>query len=99
MHLPISKSTKVAAFEETVIQMLQGLQHGHPLANGYSGFSPRSYQKLKRDVLLFPNEYSLRILAEAGIRYVVVARDEPGPYTQFLQPIYSDESVLIFGVE
>ena len=99
MHLPISKSTKVAAFEETVIQMLQGLQHGHPLANGYSGFSPRSYQQLKREALLFPNEYSLRILAEAGILYVVVARDEPGAYTQFLLPIYSDEDVFIFGVE
>ena len=98
MHLPISKSTKVAAFEETVIQMLQGVKHGYPLANGYSGFSPRSYQNLKRDMLLYPNKYSLRILAEVGIRYVVVMREDAEAYTQFLQPIYSDEDVQIFLV-
>lgn len=107
IHLPISKSTKAAAFEETVIQMLQGLEHGHALANGYSGFSPRSYQQLKPDLLLFPSERSMQVLAEMGIRYVVVSpgwideRQEAGIGADMksLRLVYSDGDVKIYWID
>lgn len=107
IHLPIPKSTKAAAFEETVIQMLQGLEHGHALANGYSGFSPRSYRQLKGDLLLFPNERSLEVLAGLGIRYVVVSRgwmeerQDAGIGTDInlLRLMYADEEIEIYWIE
>ena len=35
--------------------------HWHPLVNGYSGFSPKSYQDLIRAMADFPDDDTLRI--------------------------------------
>lgn len=107
IHLPISENRKVPAFEETVIQMLQALEHGHPLANGYSGFSPNAYQQLREDVALFPSEVSVLMLAEMGVRYAVVEAgwfekkqaDEDGVNINRLRLVYEDEEIEIYLIE
>lgn len=55
--------------------MLQGLEHGNPLVNGYSGFFPQSYWALKAAMTNFPDERSLAHLRESGVVYVVIQKE------------------------
>ncbi|MEM7355221.1 MAG: hypothetical protein AAF657_30705, partial [Acidobacteriota bacterium] len=50
------------------------MQHWRPMANGYSGFFPQHFQRLKKSMGEFPSASSLRSLHEAGVRYCVVHR-------------------------
>jgi hypothetical protein len=52
--------------------MLQALQHGHPLVNGYSGFFPRRADRIAVQLAHFPRQGALRMLKRAGVRYAVV---------------------------
>jgi hypothetical protein len=82
--VPPEKGARVADFAPTTLAMLQGLRHGHALANGYSGFFPRRARILRGTLRGFPDRRSLRLLSDAGCRYAVVestwlrdrARDE-----------------------
>ena len=49
------------------------------LVNGYSGFFPMSFLGLKEAMQSFPDEPSLRQLAERDITYCVVRRDVVAP--------------------
>jgi hypothetical protein len=71
---PPEASGKLVAFEPTTLAMLQGLRHGHPLLNGYSGFFPRRSRQLMRSLRAFPEESSIAALRGAGVRFVVVER-------------------------
>lgn len=69
--LPMAAGRGVEDFEPTSRSMLQGLEHGHPLVNGYSGFFPTG-QREQREVLnRFPDEESIAELRRVGARYVV----------------------------
>ena len=46
--------------------------HWHPLVNGYSGFSPKSYQDLIGAMADFPDYDTLEDLRRRGVDYVVV---------------------------
>src|SRR5262245_24240367 len=46
--------------------------HWKPLVNGYSGFSPPSYDRRLQDLRGFPDPFSLRVLRRADVRYLVV---------------------------
>ena len=70
--LPPAASPKVGAYAETVLGMLQGLVHGHPLVNGYSGFFPTQTDRLMALLPRFPAQTALRALARHGVRYAVV---------------------------
>lgn len=70
--VPPAASGKVADFEPIVLAMLQALQHGHPLVNGYSGFFPRRADRIAEQLAHFPRQGALRMLQRAGVRYAVV---------------------------
>jgi hypothetical protein len=102
LMLPMSESSKVEAFEPVVIGMIQGLEHGRPLANGYSGFFPAGYRTLKGRMIHFPDEESVAYLQEIGIRYLVI---EPewwteervegiGRWAGVLELVYKGEKVI-----
>jgi hypothetical protein len=70
--VPPEKSGRVADFEPIVLAMLQGLRHGHPLVNGYSGFFPTRASRISTQLAHFPRAGGLRMLQRAGVRYAVV---------------------------
>jgi hypothetical protein len=58
------------AFEP--IYMYFSTFHWKPLVNGYSGFSPPSYQHLLRLIETFPDDKSLSLLRQRGVTHVIV---------------------------
>jgi hypothetical protein len=63
-----------AARDYEPIAMLQGLQHGHPIVNGYSGFFPPNAAALANALRRLPDPMSLAYLERLDVRYVVVDR-------------------------
>jgi hypothetical protein len=70
--VPPALSHKAIDYEPTALAMLQGLRHGHPLVNGYSGFFPRRADRIAHHLRRFPRAGDLRSLRRAGVTYAVV---------------------------
>jgi hypothetical protein len=73
--IPFPEDGGVEAYEDTTIAMLAGLEHGHPLLNGYTGLFPQAYRDLRADMSYFPDDYDLRVLRDIGASYVVLRHD------------------------
>ena len=60
--------------------------HWHPLANGYSGFSPPAYGDLLHRMKQFPDDESMATVRDRGIDYVIVhgALYTPGEYRELI---------------
>ncbi|MEQ1786379.1 MAG: hypothetical protein ABL966_04945, partial [Acidimicrobiales bacterium] len=71
VHLPYAPGPSVADFEPTAVAMVQALDHGHPLVNGYSGFFPPSHTFLRLDLAGFPDRRSVDALRRIGVTYAV----------------------------
>lgn len=71
LMLPPAGGRSVVEFEGTVASMLQGLEHGHPLANGYSGFFPTGQFDQRKRWLRFPDPEVVDELRADGVRWVV----------------------------
>lgn len=76
--VPPNAGGRAADYEDTVLGMLQALEHGHALVNGYSGFVPFATQRLITHLRRFPSRDSMTALREIGARYVVVDRQWSG---------------------
>jgi hypothetical protein len=72
--VPFAQGGAASDFEPTAIAMLQSLEHGHPLANGYSGLFPSAHSRLRAAMERFPNARSLTLLRRAGVSYVIIER-------------------------
>jgi hypothetical protein len=72
--VPFPVGSRARDYEATVLAMLQALAHHHPLVNGYSGFFPLDYLRLRWAMHDFPNARSLALLRTDGVRYLVVDR-------------------------
>lgn len=72
--LPFASSGRTSSFEATTDEMLDGLEHGHPLVNGYTGFFPDSDRDLRRTLRGFPDGDSVGALCDRGVRWAVVDR-------------------------
>jgi hypothetical protein len=100
--VPPAPSGKAEAFEPTALAMLQGLRHGHPLLNGYSGFFPVQADAVVEALKKFPDARSKRLLARVPVRYVVVEKawlgprraDELAPLTQ----VFDSDTHAIYRV-
>jgi len=46
--------------------------HWTPMVNGYSGFVPKSYIQLQRDILLFPAAEAVDALRRQGVTHVTL---------------------------
>lgn len=71
LMLPMAPGSGVEDFEETAAAMLQGLVHGHPLVNGYTGFFPAGHRQQRERLAGFPDTESVAELRELGVSYVV----------------------------
>jgi len=49
--------------------------HWRDLLNGYSGFAPPTYREMVETVKTFPDDRSLALLRDRGVRFVLVHRD------------------------
>jgi hypothetical protein len=74
--VPFPASGSVGDYEATTTAMLAGLEHDHPLVNGYTGLFPDSYRELRARMLTFPDPASVAGLREHGVRYVVLRQDD-----------------------
>jgi hypothetical protein len=70
--VPPALNHKAEGYEPTTLAMLQGLRHGHPLVNGYSGFFPPAADRRAHELRHFPRPSCLRALRKVGVRYAVV---------------------------
>jgi hypothetical protein len=52
--------------------MYFSIWHWLPMVNGYSGFVPKSYTQLQRDILLFPAAEAVDALRRRGVTHVTV---------------------------
>ncbi len=106
LMLPMSQDSGVAAFEPIVIGMLQGLEHGRPLGNGYSGFFPSSYRSLKGGMTHFPDEETIQHLQMTGFSYLIIDQawwDEEkeqdlSAWEDVLELVYQDEAKVIYKI-
>ena len=71
--LPFAPTGAVADFEVTTTRMLQSIDTGHPMVNGYSGFFPADHRELAQALRTFPDHRSVTELQARRVRYVVVA--------------------------
>ena len=106
LMLPMSQDSSVAAFEPIVVGMLQGLEHGRPLGNGYSGLFPTSYRSLKGRMIHFPDSDTIEHLQTTGFSYLIIDQtwwDEEkeqalSAWSEALEPVYQDEAKVIFRI-
>ncbi len=102
--VPFPTSGDVGAYESTTRWMLSGLEHGHRLANGYSGLFPATYDELEQAMQSFPSERSVASLRATGVTYVVVARSWLTPEAQGwmqdwraeLEPVFTGTDMVIY---
>jgi hypothetical protein len=103
--VPPAVSGKVADFEPIALAMLQALRHGHALVNGYSGFFPRSADRIAVQLAHFPRAGALRMLQRVGVRYAVVddawlARQHYDPLENArLQRVFTSPQRSIYALE
>lgn len=69
MPMPAGRSEE--DFEATAGWMLQALDHGHPLVNGYTGFFPRDDRSFRKRMAAFPDPATIEELRSMDVRYVV----------------------------
>lgn len=105
LHLPIYGKARMQS-----MQMYYSLVHDHPIANGYSGFLPKSYDELAgasveflegRGETLFP------LLRQYGIPYVLLEKEQLGANTSelatkikrrgFTEIYQDDKTILLFA--
>ncbi len=55
--------------------VLASTAHWRPLMNGYSGYTPASYQQYADDFWYFPREHAIEAMKRAGVTHVVVHAD------------------------
>jgi hypothetical protein len=82
VHLPIWDDRSMErrpAFHET-IYMVYSTRHWKPMVNGWAGFEPRGYARIRAKMMEFPSEEFLDLLREVGVRYIVVHRAGYGPH-------------------
>lgn len=70
LDLPFSGGPNPADYAGEVVAMRRALGHGHPVANGYSGFFPTPYLQLQAALLADAPGRGLRYLEALGVRLV-----------------------------
>jgi hypothetical protein len=73
-RVPIGNERGPTSFDyaDTTTAMLLGLEHGHPLVNGYSGFFPARAIDLRHVMDEFPTAASLAALQDLDVQWIVV---------------------------
>lgn len=69
LYLPLTNDRR------NTVAMVDSLQHGRPVVNGYSGQRPSFFPALVDVFATFPDTQALLTLKELGVRFVVAADD------------------------
>ena len=72
--LPFPEGRSAGDYLGTSQWMFWQIRHWRPMVNGYSGFFPKRFKKIKKTMQDFPSSESLAELQDAGVRYCVVPR-------------------------
>lgn len=72
--VPFPEGRGSADYLGTAQWMYWQTRHWRPMVNGYSGFFPADFRRLKRLMQDFPSDESLRALAEREVRFLIVHR-------------------------
>lgn len=92
-------------YVDTTVYMLQGLRHGHPIVNGYSGFFPPASDRMVDAMRTFPSAQSLKALRDTGVHYAVAERtldavrqlnERPNPG---FQPVFTSGPRVVYLVK
>jgi len=75
-NLPFPSGRSVSDYQDTTVSMLWSTYHKRRLVNGYSGFFPKEFVRLKAAVQNFPDDKSVVELRMAGVRWCVVDVDK-----------------------
>lgn len=82
------------------LRMHYSIYQNHPMVNGYSGFSPRSWEKEVQNLQKeFPSKESFDYLLAKKIDLVLVPRtweDKTKPFSDYFTKVYQNKSVLIY---
>ncbi|MCA9164811.1 MAG: hypothetical protein KDA62_17590, partial [Planctomycetales bacterium] len=97
---PMPNRLTVEAYESATMWMIWQTRHERRMVNGYSAFTPQSHLTLQQRVARFPDDASLRALAEWGVTYCVVKRSAGAPSLErvttdgrwCLQPVFVDNA-------
>src|SRR5262249_47417166 len=75
-ELPLANRRNLGAWERRHTEfMLHSMAHWQKTVEGYSGLRPPLHESLYAELVNFPDETSLRSLAQLGVRYVIVHTD------------------------
>jgi hypothetical protein len=75
--IPFAPTGEVCDHEATAAAMLLGLDHGHPLLNGYSSFFPPLHNRTSHAARMLPHGRGIVALRMAGARYLVAPDGGP----------------------
>lgn len=96
--VPFPEGRSAGDYLGTSQWMYWQMRHWRPMVNGYSGFFPASFRRLKKLMPTFPDQASLAALHTAGVRYCIVHRafieqaPAPDPAGRYrLVPRFQDE--------
>jgi hypothetical protein len=98
--VPFPVGATVDDYEDTTLWMYFGAFHRRRMVNGYSGFFPPPYMKLKPKMDNFPDEAGIDELERLDVTYCVVRRKsvDPAAWSRIfafiparLKPLYWDE--------
>ena len=69
---PSSRSFRAWAIFQNAPYVLASTAHWRPLMNGYSGYTPDSYQRYADAFWYFPEEWAIQAMKDAGVTHVMV---------------------------
>ena len=80
--------------------VLASTAHWRPLMNGYSGYTPETYQRFADAFWYFPEEWAIKAMKDAGVTHVVVHPSGFGTNREPVIPVIekrSDFELLAIG--
>lgn len=101
--LPVAENDTEQAMQQATSWMMYSLQHGHPILNGYSRFTPPQWSNLRERIR--KDEFDEALLLEIqslGAAAIVVRKDRftgnLTPIEHLLEKGYEDESVTVWHI-
>jgi len=75
-----------AGVKKTAEYMYFSTYHWKKIVNGYSGYIPKDYWVLERNLLDFPSSDTIAVLKNIGVDYVIIHQGIPSNFTKRVNP-------------
>ncbi len=101
--IPFALKPDVASYQQETLWMYWQTKHHRRMVNGYSGYFPEGFKKLKWPMAEFPAPATIDQLENLGVEYCVVRSDtDQGRYTaavyhqdKRLIPVFRDDKTAV----